>query len=619
METFRNPANLFDAGASKRFSDPFILPSSASFPVSFETALDYCLFLFYMQSEYKEASKRIVAHFITELNFVGESGSKDERDELRDLLVDELDFNGMLMRAGLDWAAYGNAFVRWHMPFTRYLKDTRGGAPRWYSLSEFDGRPGVKYNHKRLTYTVPDPLTDHLPSARRRMVELPIFDIQSTDVTRVRWRILDPRYLTLTMARESGRKRIIDRFEPQFLQNIRKGVLWEANETPLPILRAVANDQAFEYDEEEVYHLYEPTVSGVSNMGWGLPNVLANYRSIHQVQVLRKVDEAVGLDYMLPFRVITPNLGTNVDEAAIRLLLGPWKGEMRKMIGKRRQDMFAFHTLPFPVNYQEFNGEGKQLSPYENYQAAVNSMLDGMGYPAELFHGTLQIQQIPTALRLFENAFHFIPWNFNRMAKHAVKKIQSFRQQEYIDPELRKPRLADDLEIRNIYLQLAAGREIPRSVGYEFLGIRDPVEAAKERMREDISIQEEQQKLQSEAERRLQMGSMANIVGQQMQEAQAQAQQGAAGPGAPAAGPAPGGGGAGPTGEGVTPLRVMDDAYQEALNLLQMEEGPRRSRLSELEVSNPPYHAAVMQQMRKIRRQGESAGRANAVQVAMGG
>lgn len=47
-------------------------------------------------------------------------------------------------------------------------------------------------------------------------------------------------------------------------------------------------------------------ISGVSYNGWGIPNILLNYRSIHQLAVLRCINEAVGLDHMLPIRLLSP-------------------------------------------------------------------------------------------------------------------------------------------------------------------------------------------------------------------------------------------------------------------------------------------------------------------------
>ena len=75
----------------------------------------------------------------------------------------------------------------------------------------------------------------------------------------------------------------------------------------MSMLKAIALEQDFLFNEGQIFHFKAPTISGVSNYGWGLPETIANFRHIHQLQVLRKIDEAVGLDYMLPFRLFHPN------------------------------------------------------------------------------------------------------------------------------------------------------------------------------------------------------------------------------------------------------------------------------------------------------------------------
>jgi hypothetical protein len=145
----------------------------------------------------------------------------------------------------------------------------------------------------------------------------------------------------------------------------------------------------------------------------------------------------------------------------------------------------------------------------------VNDLLDSMGYPAELFRGSLQVQQVPTALRLFENSFHFLHRGFDRLLKWTTERVLDYMGREQIGVSLQLPRMADDLEKRSIYMQLAAGAEIPRQVAYRPLGIDDPVEAARQRAQEDAEIQKEVSKIQQQAQKEMQEGSMEGVIAAQ--------------------------------------------------------------------------------------------------------
>jgi hypothetical protein len=505
---------------------------------------------------------------------------------------------------------YGNGFARLHLPFDRYLIDTRNGRYHFWPVSMFRNLPGVQYNWRNLTYTVPDPLALKTSGRDAAPVEFEFFDRRVPDVSRIKMILLNPEFLILDEAQQSGRIQVIDRFDPEYLADIKNNRMHQINDTPSAILGAIKDDNWFRYEEDEVFHLREPALPGMTRSGWGCPPAIENYRSIHQLMVYRKIDEMIGRDFMVPFRVVTPNIGNNVGESSLKVLLGPWRGEMQKMFAARRKDEFAFHTLPFDVNYHEFNNSGKTLSTKDHIEWQVDSMLNAMGYPAEIFKGTMAIQQLPTAVRMLENQFHFLHWGMEQLLKWTTKKVQDFLQRPYIDPVLPLPRMADDLEQRGVYMQLAAGGEVPRRIAYGPFNIKDPVEAAKERMREDIEIQEAQQELQTEMQRKQQLGSMGNIVMQGMQQGQ---------PGAPQGGPggAPGGQGV-PVPGNVTPLDIMNTAQGEAQRMLSMPEGPRFSELRKMEASQPALHAATKQMMEKIRSQGGSVGRQNAMQILGG-
>jgi len=591
--------------AGRQFSDPFVLPSNASFPTELETALDFCLYLYYMNPQYRRASIRVVSHFVTDVDFSGETGDEDERDELRSFLATDLDIWGTMLELGEEWACYGNGFVRIAFPFERKLQDTRGTKYREYDLSMFGTHHKVKYLWREMMYEVPDPKTFHLPKGKQKRIKLKFVDRPVKDMSKIRFHKLDPRQVTLQESWTQKKSQVIWRFEPELVKAIKDSVLYQVNDLPRPMLEAIANNQDFLFKRDQIFHLKAPTISGISNYGWGLPEVIANYRSIHQLQVYKKIDEAVGMDYMLPFRIFTPQPDGNITDPTVQMLFGPYKQEMQRMIKQRRQDPFSMYALPFPVTYQEVGAQGKELTPKDLMEFQVNDLLDSMGYPAELFRGSLQVQQIPTALRLFENSFHFLHRGFDRLLKWSVEKVLDYMGREQIGVELQLPRMADDLEKRHIYMQLSAGAEIPRQVAYRPLGIDDPVEAAKQRAQEDAEIQKEVTQIQMEAEREMAEGSMEGIVASQ----QAAAQQGGGGMAAP-----------GGAGGGGNPLKMQEDAMALAQELVAANDpNTTKQKLSELAASNRNMEALVRQFMEEIRREGASQGRQNAAQIVGGG
>ncbi len=594
------------------YSDPFILPSSAGFPANLETAHDLAEYLFFLHPEYAAASARLVSHFCTGIEWKGEVGGQGEREELEGILLNHIDLKGSWRQLGLNYSCFGNGLATLYRPFDRYLLDRRGPRTRFWELAMFRDLPGVQYDWENMSYEVPDPLMLKREGSLGRekalsnKVKFEIYDHESRDVSRLHVRHLDPRHVVLDEAM-SGRMEVYDKFDPEFISQIKNNQLFQIAETPLAILRAISQNKVLRYNQGEVFHLKEPTIQGLSNRGWGISPVLRNFRAIQQLSVYRKIDEVVGREYALPFRVITPDFKAGTDETAIRMAMGAWGHQIRHMVQARRQNEQVIHTLPFPVAYQEFGATGKNLSTTDHLTFQQNTLFNALGYPAEIFNGSMQIQGLPTALRMLEANFHFLYHGFDQFSKWVTRRVQEFRQQDYIEPVLQRPQMADDIEQRQVWLQMAAGGEIPRRIAYGPFNINNPVEAAKERMREDQDIARAQQEMQEEDAQRQAVGSGTALVMSAMQgQAPGGAQMGGGGGGAPQQG-------------NITPLRIMQDAKDKATELLNMDVGARRKALSQIEAGDPHFYAVVKQEMENGRSEAASAGRAQAGQMMAGG
>ena len=589
-------------GGTRGFDNPFLLYSSESMPVDLQSAMDLCLFLYYLNPAYRTASMRVVRHFITQFDMPVE-GSQDEKKDLDDYLQYTLQLPSFLQDMGDDWAAYGNAFAYLYLPFDRFLVDPRSNNE--YALDVFGG--AARYSFATLQYEVNDPMD---PSKR---ILLSFIDRASTDPTRIRLRLLNPRWITIRHNLISGTSRFIYRFENFLLDDAKKGRLHIVNELPRAMLQAMAKNQDFLFDPGTVFHLRAPTVSGVSNYGWGMPGTIANYRNIHQIQVYRKIDEAVGLDYMVPFRVICPSATGSASTDPFKNILGPtWTAEMRHMIDHRRRDKFAIHSLPFPVQYQEFGANGKILTPKDLLEYQTGVLLDGMGYPQELFKGTLQFMQVPTALRLFENSFKFLQVGYNLFTQWTVRRIRSYLGLPPMRVVLQRPSLADAIERKQMIFQLAATGEISRETAYSMLGIDDPVAEVRKRMEEDSDIQKLKMRMDQLTQQQLNAGTIGEPPQGQDGSAPGQGGGPAMGPGGPAGGSSGGGG-------GQTPGDVSNAAQDLAQYWLSIPTpGDRTKAMNATKASDPQLYSLAKQKMEEVRRQGESQGRQMVTQQAQG-
>lgn len=614
-------ANVFGGGSSsvRKFGDPFILPSTESFPKDIKSTLDLCLYLYGMNRLYGAAINRMVTYFITEVEFTS-AGNKEDQDKLKKMLVNTLTVFSKMQQAGTEWAIYGNCFVRCVEPFDRWLVDSRDGRYNVIALSAYPPH-SVKYNWERMTYTVPDLNAYRTMPKGTSLSDLPTVELEFVDrpapaTDRVSIVFLDPRYVTLDKAHHSDSIQYVYTIPPTMESRIKSNVLHEINNTPRSLLEAVRYNKDFRFHRGEIYHFKAPTPTGLSDSGWGCPEILLHYHSLYQLQVYRKADFAIAQDYLHPFRWFTPSFGDNIGESVLSLLMSQWRSEMKNMISARRKDATSIHALPFPAKYEEVGGNGKQYATYDLIDVHIEALFDGLGLPRELFRGTLTAEQTPTALRMFERTFEWLYQALSGMLQFIAKTVQRFMDIHEADVTLKRPSTAYSSEVLALKLQLAANRELPRSDVYPDLGISDPANAIVRAAEEDQDVQRQTNELAIKFDKEKSQGSMADV-------AMLAAEQGVQGGG----GGAPAGGAAQPgqpgqqldyaVDTGSDPLQIQSRAEDIARQWLQMHVSQPNSHVKEMkrcEAINPTLYAAAKQAMEKLRSQGESAGRNSAGQ-----
>lgn len=581
-----------------KFADAFMLPSLDAMPRSLTTALDYCRVLYHRTPSYRRGSKYLVGHFVTELTYRGDVGSPAERKDFSQRFNEE--YLGMvaLTQLGENWAAYGNGFLRVHIPFVRQLVDRRSDIATYtpYMFPE----ELVKFDLQTMTYKVPDPRST-LAMDKRPKIDLPFRDIQTKDFSKISFELLDPRYVRLRYCEWSGSTIVQYQFSPEFRGRINKGELHAINDTPQDVLYTIRDKKDYLFDREAVFHLKNETIRGVSNDGWGLPEILAHYPTIHKIAVYDRIDESLGLDYMQPFRLVVPNLQGMGDSAAFALSK-EWMPAINRMFKEQRLDRTKIHSFPFPSALQEFGGQGKSLTPKELKEYEVGQLLSGLGIPLELLQGSLSVQATPFMLRMMESSHPGLSQGLANAAHWMAGKVSQFMFGEAFDCTLSKSRVANDIEKRSLLFNLFSAGEIPRSKAFDGLDLDDPTKLKVERAEEDLQIQEDLAVKQEEAKRRAEMGSLDAVL-----DASSGGAQGGGG----------GGGGGGAPGQVVTPTDLRSKGEQLAQEWMGIPtDGQRSQEMQKVRATDPDLYAVAKDVMEKMKAQGASQGSQMVMQQA---
>ena len=602
----------------KKFGDPFMLPSTESFPKDIRGTLDLCLYLYGLNRSYGAATNRIATYFITDIEFEGES-NKEERDSLKELLLTTIGVFTKMQRAGMEWAIYGNAFIRCVEPFDRWLVVKRDGEFHGViALSSFPEHM-VQYNWDRLTYTVPDlEKIRAIPREQRKKGALPTVELEFKDKPssapdRFSIVFLDPRYVTLDKAHHSDSIQYVYTIPPSMETRIKEGNLHEVNHTPRKLLEAVKENKDYRFHKGEIFHFHGPDVCGISDSGWICPEILWHYHSLYQLQIYRKADYAIAQDKLVPMKVFTPSFGDQVGESLLTMMMSQWKGEMQRMIAAHRKDPTVTHALPFKADYNEYGGATQTMTLHDVVQVHTEAFFDGLGIPQELFRGTMMLEQAPIAIQMFEKSYEWMYQMMSGLLRFISSTVQKAMDADEIKLHLKRPSMAYNAEVMQLKLQLAANRELPREDVYPDLGITDPAMAAVRAAVEDQDIQRNLNEINAKFEKEKTQGSMADVAIMAAEQGAATGGGGAPAGGAPAAG-APGGTPDYAVDPGADPLMIDQRAQEVADQWLQMhatQPNSHRKEMQKCEATNPTLYASAKQAMEKKRSAGASQGRAS--------
>ena len=578
------------------FPDPYADISSYYMPTNIKDAFDLVENLVMTMPPFRAVIQRVVRYFLTALEIHGASDTN--RQKYEDFFNDQLHILQQLGEIGEDVAIYGNAFVSIYLPFKRMLTCPKCGLTRCAEEMDYTFDPkGVRFKGKC--------------AKCGEEVEFKRDDLRSTDQSKIRIIRWNPKRMDLRVHPVSGKTEYFYRLDERLVQHITSGRdedKFYINESSWEFIEAACANQTgverkFQFKDNSLYHFKMTTPAGVEMRGWGMPPLLSLYKLAYYAQLMRRYDEAIAMDFIVPFRVLYPQGSPNSDgqDPLTMTSMRTFVAAMQEMVARKRKNLTDVQIAPYPIGYQMLGGEGKQITPNDVMKTVNDDILNAMGVPADLYQGTLQLQAAPVALRVFERHWQFLVDGFNDLINWTMRIVARHLGWDKITGKLASVTLADDVERKALLLQSAAGQDISKTTAYKVFGI--------DFIKEQKRIAQEQMELQS-----IQQRAMAASQATQMNAGYNAPQDAGGGDeeGLPST--------AAGTPVGATPGDIWSQAGDIAKNLVLATPPSRvRGQLLKIKQTNPTLHSMVKQQMDDLRAQLRSQGQEMAIQAAQQG
>ena len=435
------------------FPNPYYDIANTYVPRDIKRTFAWCESLYLSGGILKAATDRIIQYFITEIQYKSQT---ENTEKLKEILEKKFKIKTVLSDVGRDFMVYGNSINSIYFPFNRMFK-----CPKC----------GLEINSKKIKYDYRDgDFYGNCPCGKKD-VKFTAYDMKDKNPELIKLSRLDPKSIDIKRHPLAGVCEHYWDMPNHFISHIKNEKdIFYVNYTQTEILDAIKKEESFKFNQDYVYHIKANTLAGFP-LEWGCPIFLHILKLNFYNAVLRRANEAIALDFIIPFRVISPGTSSPNFDPVAQTNLGDFVSRMNMMCQRHKIDPADIQIAPFPINYQAFGAEKKALDVTAEIKSVTEEMLHSLNYPAELFFNSLKIQSFPPALRLFENTWSELVSGFNGILQWIVDHICDFMRWEREEVELTQVTIADDIEKRQVLLQLASAQQISLITGLKAYGL----------------------------------------------------------------------------------------------------------------------------------------------------
>lgn len=509
-----------------QYPNPFFDVAHTYLPRSVRDMFRWCRYYFMTSSLINAATFKLSEYPVTDV--VIQHPHEDTRQKWLKFLNKTLRIRFSQIEGGLDYNVYGNALFSVSFPFIKYLTcaeckvcDTATNLRPHWQITNYQFRltcPKCKQvaNAKVQDKFIRNPAGIRLLRWNPEDVETSYNDITGDQVY----------YYNLPASVKNdivlGRKEVIEKIPQLYLQS-------------------VAEQKSIVFQRDGIFHMKRPTLAQMDR-GWGTPPLLPILKDLFQLQVLKKAQETICLEHILPLRVMFPQAGSGSADPYTSIDLGAWKDQVAQEVSRWKLDRNYIPILPLPIGNQTIGGDGRAMMLTGEIESSSSTILAGLGVPKEFLFGGLTWSGGNASMRLLENSLLRYMEGQCDLLNWVIQQVASFMEWPLVEASFKPFKMADDLQRKSFDMQLNQAGKLSDTT----LMAGSDYDAAKEN-----AIMETEAKASLKAQRAKQIaqaeiqGEVMLITSKYQAKAQAAMQPPAAAPPAPgepgAADPAGGG------------------------------------------------------------------------------
>jgi len=470
------PSGMADSYEVGQLPSPFFTQANQFIPRSFHDIIKWSRYITTQSPTTTEVIRKLSSYPITD--FIMDSDQELTVDTYKKIFK-SVKFKEKLCDFGFDYYTLGNVYVSIYFPIDRHLH-----CPN--CKSSYEVRAAMRSGFavfKKWTFQ------GECPNCSNQ-VTYKVVDTKSRDINRINLVKWKAEHVSLNHNPVTGESEFYYTIPGDVKRKIMMGDALFLSTVPWSMVEAVRYNKDYMFDPSNIYHMKSISMGNMVD-GLGIPPLISHFGLVFYQQMLRKANEAVAAEHMVPLRVLFPQQSSAAADPVASMSLRGFAKNMRNTMRKMKSDPNHILISPVQVGYQQLGGQGRSLLVSQELQYAEEQQLMSMGVSRELLSGTTNWTSSTVGLRLLENTMGNYVGQISEVINWVMEKIAQYLSIEITDVKLVPFKLTDNEALKATMLDMWKSKILSASTLLETFGM-DYNEELDKMGRDQVSVAEKE-------------------------------------------------------------------------------------------------------------------------------
>ena len=426
------------------YPSPFFDVAHTYLPVTVKALFKWCRYYFLTNPLINATVFKLSEYPVTDI--IIDHESTQVKKNWTEYFQDHLRYRAFQIEAGLDYHAYGNGCISLGFPFKKYLYCTA------CNFRDEAAKIRANWIFTSFQFRLTCPQCKYVGDAKVQDT----YYKNASGIKTIRW---NPEDIEITYNDITGDYTYFYTIPATIRNDVVIGRKDVVEGVPQVFIQAMREQKGVIFSKDNFFHMRRPTLA-TQDRGWGTPLLLPVLKDTFYLQVMKKAQEAILLEHIVPLRTIFPQAGSGASDPYTTINLVDWRDQIAAEIARWRMDNNYIPILPLPVGNQTIGGDGRALLLTSEIQQWSEQIMVGMGVPREFLMGGMSYAGTNVSMRMMENMFLGYILRHKALARFIMKQVSSYLGWPEATIRFKPFKMADDLQRKAYLFQLNQANKV---------------------------------------------------------------------------------------------------------------------------------------------------------------